>query len=431
MLPLQLQPPYLKRIQLHNMPPLLDVQATFQPGLTILIGKPGTGKSSILMALEELADLQAHKYAGAGSELVLGGRLPLTITFKEDYRSLAYYEKQFLARAINREAFESLVASLPRKRNGQPPLLTVATKGRKTADNYSINAALQELSKYYPLYTLKSIGPEMPPAQLLFIEEPATFRSSSFKMPTGPGQRQEQLECIPAIRSYNEISEYQLVEALRGALPSILTNSPQTASELTDFRSLAQRNIGVHLTRLNAYLPAYSPIQAVRLSERLQAYREAKTDDLILKDVVLEYQINGEWMPFEALTAAAKRIFYLIGEISAAYSSMQGALAGVVEHHKLILLDEPSLSLTIEEQWQVFQFIHKAAQTHQILLATDAPQALDGLKAEELDRILICSYAPETGTQLRPLSPSQQAEARAHLSKQGLLSEWWYSAGLW
>ncbi len=425
---LQPQPPYIKRTRLHNMPPLLDVQAAFEPGLTIIIGKPGTGKSRILMALEELADLRAYKYAGADSELVLGGRLPLTITLKEDYRSLAYYEKQFVARAINREAFETLVASLPRKRNGQLPLLTVVAKGKKTADNYSINAALQELHSYYPLYTLKSVGPEIPPAQLLFVEKPATFKS--FKTPLGSGQQQEQLECIPVIRSFNDIFEYQLVYALRGALPLILTSSPQTASQFDDFRLLAQRSIGVHLARLNAYLPIYSPIQAVRLSEQLQAYRDAKTDDLFLKNVVLEYRVDGEWVPFDALTEAAKRIFYLIGEISAAYSSVQGALAGIIEYHKLILLDEPALSLPADEQQRLFRFIHEAAQNHQIILATDEPQALDILEPTELDHILICSYAPEAGTQLRPLSPSQKAEISAHLSRQGLLSEWWYSAGL-
>jgi energy-coupling factor transporter ATP-binding protein EcfA2 len=427
--PVPSQTPYLKRIRLRNMPPLLDVQATFQPGLTIIIGKPGTGKSSILRALEELVDLSAYKYEGAGSELSLGDRRPLTISFKQDFRSLAHYEKQFSARAINREAFETLVALLPKKRNGQSPLLMVVAKGKKTADNYTINAALQELGGYSgSLYTLKTLGAEVPPAQLLFIEKPATFKSSS--IPLGNEQYREQLECIDAAYSFEDLLEHQLALALRGALPLELVGPVQTASQLSNFRLLVQQAIGVHLNRLTGYLATYSSIQAVRLSEQLRVYRAAKTGDLLVENVVLEYQLGSEWLSFNALTDATKRIFYLIAEISATASSPYGALAGTEEYHKLILLDQPTLGLPMVEQQQAFRFLHATAQTHQLLVATDAPQALDVLTTQELDHIYICSFTSEQGTQLRQLSPIQQAEAGTHLSNSGLLSEWWDSAGL-
>ena len=63
------QPPYLKRVHLRNVPPLRDVKADFKPGLNIIIGKNGSGKTNFMRLVSELTDLHRPKYRGVGCDL--------------------------------------------------------------------------------------------------------------------------------------------------------------------------------------------------------------------------------------------------------------------------------------------------------------------------------------------------------------------------
>ena len=78
------QPPYIKRAHLRNVPPLRDVKVDFKPGLNIIIGKNGSGKTNFAKLLSELVELNQDKYKGIGSEVYLEieGET-IALTFKE------------------------------------------------------------------------------------------------------------------------------------------------------------------------------------------------------------------------------------------------------------------------------------------------------------------------------------------------------------
>ena len=69
------------------------------------------------------------------------------------------------------------------------------------------------------------------------------------------------------------------------------------------------------------------------------------------------------------------------------------------------------------------KFLREQSKHKQIIISTHSPIVLDSV-AKELDRIQIAELTPE-GTQLRRLTPEQQAKARMYLEETGLLSDYW------
>ena len=68
-LPAPAQAPYLKHVRLRNYRSLRDVKADFKPGINIIIGKNGAGKTNFVGLLNELISRTEVKFRGVNSEL--------------------------------------------------------------------------------------------------------------------------------------------------------------------------------------------------------------------------------------------------------------------------------------------------------------------------------------------------------------------------
>ena len=101
------------------------------------------------------------------------------------------------------------------------------------------------------------------------------------------------------------------------------------------------------------------------------------------------------------------------------------------EPDKIILLEEPELGIHPHQLYKLLDLIREVSEKHQIILTTHSPQVLDMLRADELDRILICELKdPKKGTQFRRLTKKEQKEAHAYVSKVGFLSDYWLHSDL-
>ena len=195
-----------------------------------------------------------------------------------------------------------------------------------------------------------------------------------------------------------------------------------------EVKQLIKQVINVYLTRFNDYLSLYSPILAVRCSELFQVYRNTVQEELIVKGVVLEYQIGEDWLPFSALSDGTKRLFYILTEIlsptSVTFDRDSGAIK-VFDRSKIILLEEPELGIHPDQLQKLLTLIREVSDKHQVIMTTHSPQVLDMLRKDELDRITICELDPKKGTQFRKLSAATKAKAKAYMRDDSYLSDFW------
>ncbi|HEX8349651.1 MAG TPA: AAA family ATPase [Hymenobacter sp.] len=407
------QPPYIKRAHLRNVPPLRNVKVDFKPGLNIIIGKNGSGKTNFMKLLSELIDLQQDKFKGIGCEVSfdIAGQ-EVDITFKESKA-----QKKSLGRALLSPRNLALSITASNKK------VVVEDKNLFTA----IVSLLPSVSsgKWGLGYEVLPIWHGLPNHQLLIVD-----RGTDLSFDNSGGMSIVDSPEVP----------WQLLGVLeRSFIDSMVpydVGSPanQFASiESGVIHKFISARINARLGKLNAYLPTYSPIERVRLGEQFQVYPNSAKDEIIVKGLMLEYLIGGDWLPFSALSDGTKRIFYLIGELATKEIFFEpGSNDSLIDFDldKIIFLEEPELGIHPDQLQLLLQLIREVSKEHQVIMTTHSPQTLDMLSAQELDRITICEFIPGKGTQMRKLSAAKKAKAKAYLRDNGFLSEFWRFSNL-
>lgn len=404
------QPPYLKHVHLRNVPPLRDVTADFKPGLNVIIGKNGSGKTQFLKLVSDLTNLFQEKYHGAESEFSIVKKDTVIVSFQKRENKLQSPDKKIDFRYLQ-----------------ERPLSLTVTNGVNKAKSERLFDALLDLE--FDTFSVVDIWHGLPNYRLPIVDEGLDFifLNSGFLnlVSDSEAQAETKSRLVTAIIKTIEMHD-----------TSISLNEKDLIGQdekVSLFRNAVLQSVNMHLGRLNRYLPSYSPLQAVRCSEQFQVYFIASTEELIVKGLVLEYLIGGEWLPFRVLSDGTKRIFYIMGEVLTpllSYLDEDGKETQSVADDKIILLEEPELGIHPDQLHLLLQLIREVSREHQVILTTHSPQTLDILNKDELDRISICEYVPGKGTQMRKLSAAKQAKARAYLRDEGFLSEFWRFSNL-
>jgi len=166
--------------------------------------------------------------------------------------------------------------------------------------------------------------------------------------------------------------------------------------------------------QLNHYLPKYSPIQEIRINPNINIY---KTDDKILvENLLIDFKVNDNWVPWSYLSDGAKRLFYLITQC---LSIDDG----------LVLIEEPELGIHPHQLYGLMEFIKEQSADKQIIISTHSPIVLDILSPDELNRINIVKLTEE-GTQFYKLDEEQINTAKKYMNEVGELSYYWLHSDL-
>ena len=405
------QPPYIKRAHLRNVPPLRDVQVDFKPGLNIIIGKNGSGKTNFMKLLSELINLHEDKFKGIGSEI--------SLDLSGQEISLVLKESKF-------KRMGGHVGIPPRNF----PLTVAAHSAKGKKEDASLFVVIVSLNpegfgKFGYGYDVLPIWHGLPNHQLPIIDKGTDL---SFDNSGGLSV----LDGTENVWRQGGVLEKVLLNAVVPYDVGSPANQFASADPATLHDFIARR-IDTRLSELNAYLPIYSPIERVRLGEQFQVYPNSAKDEVIVKGLMLEYLIGGDWLPFSALSDGTKRIFYMIGELIPKGSYFDPETETYLldySNDKLIFLEEPELGIHPDQLQLLLQLIREVSKEHQVIMTTHSPQTLDMLNKDELDRITICEFIPGKGTQMRKLSAAKQNKAKAYLRDEGFLSEFWRFSNL-
>ena len=396
------RPPYLKHVRVRDYPPLRDARASFKPGLNIIIGNNGAGKTRFLTLVSSLADFYKEHFIGAGCELTIGGNEDLKTKFD-----------------AGTEAEDPLV--------NKPLILTLDVQSlHKTAKAASIfDATLEFPLNFFSGYLIVIVKHGVPTTGLPIVAESAELISEkrSFTVQLQSGSKR-----LPELQSrFVQAILRTIVGILRSGF-TVINGIPVPSIAAGHARKLITQALQAYVNRLNFYLPLYSPIQAVRCSTTFQVYHSEYVDQYTIKGLVLEYQIEKEWLSFSALSDGTKRLFYILAELvsPATVSINKGSEElFVTDERKVILLEEPELGIHPHQLHKLLSLIREVSREHQVILTTHAPQVLDMLSEKELDRITICTLDPKKGTQFRKLSQAKRTQARAYMREELHLSDYW------
>jgi predicted ATPase len=365
---------YISDVELSGYKSILDLKCSFKPGLNIIIGDNGSGKSNFFEII--------HK------------------CFTKNYRGFEDFRGNIVVR--NRKGIPEIVLSWTAENIDLNEIPNPGERLERTEQK------MDEPVDFSLIPAYASIGFAIPD-YIGMLGEESNF---TYKLGSNSLQANEGFLLLPNF----------IGVALTYIFPSIyLKDKDQLQSEsiyqqLFEFFEL----IGAGFKHAAIQ---YSPIEDIRLSN---AFRLAKMspDTYELRNIILEYKINGDWFSWNALSDGTKRVIYLISEIiEIDITMLPDRERGLI--YPLVLLEEPELGVHPHQLHLLLQFLRDQALRQQIILTTHSPQVLDMLSQDELDRIVIAEISPEKGTTFRHLTEDEFSNAKLYMSDTGLLSDYW------
>ncbi|MBN8571206.1 MAG: ATP-binding protein, partial [Ignavibacteria bacterium] len=175
--------------------------------------------------------------------------------------------------------------------------------------------------------------------------------------------------------------------------------------------SLVYDHFGKTLSTLNLNLKRFTCIDEVRLNKNV--YLTINKDNIILNNLLLEFKIFGDWVPWDYLSDGSKRLFYMFSQVLSNDTMWY------------ILVEEPELGLHPDQVNKIMIFLKEQAKERQVIISTHSPQILNILNEDELNRIII-SELTEKGTEFHHLSFEKIKKAKSYMKNNGVaLSDYW------
>ncbi|MFD2785816.1 AAA family ATPase [Hymenobacter rubripertinctus] len=402
-------PPYIRRVKIHDHAPLRNVKVDFKRGLNIIIGHNGAGKTRFLSLLNDLADLQENKkhFQGAECQLTFGG------VFTEQT-------------AVTVE-FEGYADTLVEAQNLAWDIVRKELPGVHLTDRYSeYLGEARTVENFLEAYPPMFIAHGTPSSGLPILDESAELvleKRGTFILMNDRSRRIDELNS-----RFSQAVVRSIVRLIRNGF-TVLNGVPAPPPTPDIVRQWVLKIMGEYTDFLNKILPLYSPVQEVRCNEYFQVYHQETQEQFAIKGLVLEYQLNGEWLSFRMLSDGTKRLVYIISDIfapdSISLDKRTDEMRIATQKRKTVFLEEPELGIHPAQLTKLLNLIREVSKEHQVIMTTHAPQVLDMLTEKELNRITICELDPKKGTQFRKLSRTKQAQAREYMREVGFLSDYW------
>lgn len=196
-------------------------------------------------------------------------------------------------------------------------------------------------------------------------------------------------------------------------------------------KELLNNTLFVKVRDLNVYLKGLTPISNVRFNENFNIFTKKDEDELTITNLIIEFEVNGNWYPFSKLSDGTKRLFYIISEVAAAdpYYFRYSDFGETNSNSRIILIEEPEIGIHPHQLHKLMIFLKEQSRTKQVIITTHSPEVLNILGADELDSIILSSYDRDKGTLLRHMTNKEKMDAKSYI-KDMFLSDYWMHSNL-
>jgi len=398
----------LKSAHLKGFKSIEDLTVEFRPGLNILIGKNGSGKSNLLEFLNISIDTIYSKVAPnfKFAELVISSTDNVNFSYRVEKKVAKMQpENDFFGDHLysqrlkldNNIVYDDLDENI---NNG-----TFDFRGRTFRTGRNLYSVFTKLGYgfFIPLHIQYSL-----PSKLSGVTDPG-----SIVMPIDTLMEWD----INLANGFLYHSALIFNEALSERFFEMTDDDEDDIALKKVIDSLTVKSIldGIVLNQdIIDNLTLFSPIKDLRVSDNINLLKDEK--NVSVNNLFLEFLVNEQWLPWSHLSDGTKRIFYIISEITN-------------KRNGVILIEEPELGIHPSQFHLLMQFLKQESEYKQIIISTHSPKALDILQPDELDRIMIASYDKERGTQISRMDDQKIDKAQNYM-KELFLSDFWLMSDL-
>ncbi len=373
---------YISRVRLKGYKSIIDTEVTFKPGLNIIIGANGSGKTNFVEYLKflffERKSITSLKYS-------------VEVDFF--YRSKLFnYTREGIT--MRQPETNRIIPLIKEKLIGSK--LTILQ-----SNNYSGHSEAESRLEWIAMTPTK-IGFSISKEFLNFqnIEKYSIIEIRD-----------------PKDQSIGESIEYGQPYYISSSKPNLTIGLEMLLEAV--FKVYVKEKPGELIDKY--LLPSdfirslrnFTSIKNARISSN---YNLEITDDILsIENLKFEFLVNDQWFTWNNLSDGTKRLFYIITEVTFA--------------NNVILLEEPELGIHPHQLIRLMDFIKEQSEAKQIIITTHSPEVLNTLKMDELDRIIIARYDKEKGTQMSHLSEDDIKHARSYMKDELFLSDYWVMSG--
>ncbi|TND08771.1 MAG: ATPase [Bacteroidetes bacterium] len=391
---------YLKKAVLDRGKSIRHAEIDLLSGLNVVIGKNGSGKTNFLNFLTTAISSNFHVLEGEFSELIFANN-----------------GVDFSMRVTKEIAIHSSgVASFPSPIVNKELIINGKSFNPQRNSEY-LDVLEQNKSVFFDNYIQYGV-----PEKFLLFKDPYSFsidyqEKQSTNLSNLYSSIPNQLSSATIILNSLFISLTKLTERPKEKNISEILNKIQSK----------------FITPIESNLRLITNIEEVRISPNLNFYYEHNAK-LIINNLFFEYKIDDNWLPYSSLSDGTRRVLYLVFEtqiMSFVKAGVQEMMIDEIPNKDifkpegiLIFIEEPELGLHPHQLHKLMEFLKEQSESKQIILTTHSPQVLDILGPDELERIIICEYDHEKGTQLRHMTEEEMERARNYMKKM-YLSDFW------
>ncbi len=383
---------YISHVHLKGYKSIRDMEVALLPGLNIIIGPNGSGKTNFLEFLRSVISRDFLKLGNFESKLetIIGEKYYWKKVKEGDIVSIEAKGKRMLSKQLSSKLLVEGTLSINK---------TVIDSIRITIEDGKIFTIVNP-KEYYKHFSVCSFVEHSFPNDMQSITKPARIE---FDL-----ELEGQLQNISG--KFDFKSDYFFVSLFQQHW-TISIEAPEDVVKINP--------------QIQEALKKYTPIEDLRLNSK--NFIISRTEDLnevshyTIENILTEFKVNGNWLKWNQLSDGTKRMFYIISKIIYETISV---------NCELILLEEPELGIHPHQLNKLMDFFREQSQHKQIIITTHSPQVLNELRDNELDRINICTFQGDKGTQMEHLTKEDQKYALEYMQTEGLtLSDYWVHSG--
>ncbi len=397
------QPLYLKHVVLEDYRSIQKVDIDFMPGLNIIIGENGSGKTNFL---DLLRSAMSNSFTNGKSF----ARCQLTFKGKAEYTFDSAPNDNFVA-----DSDEGLMNNYKLNR-----IIKIKTPHNDGGfDNESnIFDLLDHVYDHEGRYLKSEIIRHGLPIHLPIWNNPL---NGEFRLKTSWDKSQVVLRTRSLSSAFSSSihSGADNSSFIRKLALEIGQKRAEPIDTTKDVETHFRKSLNNICEILLNDLRLITKIEDIRCSSLFSLEFDSEQKVISFRNFFCEFKFDGKWLNFDQLSDGTKRIIYLVSETINYHAFISS---------EILFLEEPELGIHPHQLHKLMTFLKEESEDKQIILTTHSPQVLNVLGVDELDRVLICEYDAEKGTQLRHMTDKEKKEAATYMEEVGFFSDYWLHA---
>jgi predicted ATPase len=395
------KPFYIKHAILEDYRSIVRAEVEFSPGLNIVIGKNGSGKTNLVRFLSPFLT------GDFDNEISLGNA---EITFQGKSSSILNMKP---ADEINLYTKLGAAGFFSLKIDSEQIVPEVPLDDAFIEDN-NWQTAFDEITDHENILLIGNIIRYGIPQEIGLWNQPF---HSIIKLKNGQVTVNEQRRLIGF--GLKDFSDTAFITAFSGLVKS-------ESLPVQEFESFIRSYCSDLCETLSSTTKLFSPVNNIQLSPDCSFKFEESTNEFSVHNLHFEFYTEGSWRKFAELSDGTKRILFILTELSLSGYSVTDE--EYPNFRSINFIEEPEIGIHPHQLHKLIDFLREEAETKQIILTTHSPQVLDVIQPDELYRIIICEHDNEKGTQFRHMTEDEMNYAREYMKKQ-FLSDFWLHSG--